>query len=659
MNYSNFCVSVTKWVIATTVALASAGCSSISLTRPESSSDFAYNVRKLEAPQPPEIAIIPVEQAKTSEKQQAENIWDRIRSSMSLNQIDSPATQKYLSYYSSHPEMIDHVFLKAAPYLDYILTQVEKRKMPTEIALLPFIESGFDPTAVSRTGATGLWQFTAKTGKYYRLRQNSSYDGRKDVVASTNAALNYLQDLHLEMGENWLLALASYNGGPTYVKHAANRLTKPIESVRFEDLTRLRLETLNYVPKLLALSRIIQSPDKYNIQLPEMASDKVLEVREFEFPINLHHISERTGVGIETLRSLNPGIKKTFVSGRGKLAIALPANAAPPLDNSIQFAKTEIPETTNTKPTTTKIASTFTANPDTSAGYRIKRGDTLSRLAIKFGTTVNRLKVANSLKSDLIIAGHDLLIPGKSGRMGIQVAKNISKPGMEKNSGNIPGAYSNYKTETGDTLYKLSRRFGTDIASIKRANNLRDDILIAGALIKIPEVNKKRKGNLYALASQNLDTFKRRISYKVGPGDTLYAIANHYGIESEDILKVNNLQRSQEVREGQILAIFPSEKHLSRRTQVAARDVSSTNVIQKMRDRPMLNSSHGKVISKAPNENFNPYKPVVRYLVGPGDTLWAIARHYRVKVKQISTWNELKGASHIHVGQTLNIHPSI
>ncbi|MDP2247068.1 MAG: transglycosylase SLT domain-containing protein, partial [Nitrosomonadales bacterium] len=218
-----------------------------------------------------ELTIIPQEEYFTNargivlEFSPEEDLWQRIKDGYELAQLQSPLTAKHESWYASHPEYMQRMTLRSERYLHYIVEEVEKRGMPTEIALLPMIESGFNPQALSRSSAAGLWQFMPVTGKHFGLQQDWWADNRKNVTAATHAALDYLQKLHLMFGD-WDLALAAYNAGEGTVRRAMEKNRKLGLPTDYQNLA-LSDETRNYVPKLQAMKNLISNPEQYGLNI--------------------------------------------------------------------------------------------------------------------------------------------------------------------------------------------------------------------------------------------------------------------------------------------------------------------------------------------------------------------------------------------------------
>ena len=257
------------------------------------------------------------------EKLLSPGLWERIRSGFAVPDLDTKIVASQIAWFAARPEHLQAIALRARPYLHFIVNEVERRGLPTELALLPFIESGFNPMALSSARASGLWQFIPETGTRYKLAQTSLYDGRRDVVASTGAALDYLQFLHAFNRGDWQRALASYNWGESAVARAVERNKSRGLAESYDSLT-MPDETRNYVPRLLAIKRIIADPAAYGLQLPEIANEPVFEVVKFQHDLELRLAAQFAGIPLEEFLILNPAFNSKHVPGSTGAALAIP-----------------------------------------------------------------------------------------------------------------------------------------------------------------------------------------------------------------------------------------------------------------------------------------------------------------------------------------------
>ena len=243
-----------------------------------------------------------------------QQLWGRMRENFEIAHTQvhpkgQPHIQKYVKKFSQEEKALTKISAQATPYLYYIVEQLEKRNMPAELALLPMIESAFQPQATSHRGAAGLWQFIPSTGRLYGLKQDDWYDGRRDIQASTKAALDHLEFLHQEFDHNWMLALAAYNAGEGTVHRAIQKNKRKGLPITFWDLN-LPKETREYVPKFLALVQIIGNPDKHAVSLPRIENKPYFVPVNPGVPLHLHQAAKLAGVDIQELKKLNPGYRR-------------------------------------------------------------------------------------------------------------------------------------------------------------------------------------------------------------------------------------------------------------------------------------------------------------------------------------------------------------
>lgn len=318
--------------------------------------------------------------------------WARLRNDFQWQvDADKPRVQRWLEYYRKSPDNVAAIARQASPWLYWVMEELERRDMPGEIALLPFIESAYDPTAQHPGGATGLWQLMPGTGDALGLRRDWWYDGRFDVISSTRAALDYLQ----QQADQWYdgdfeLALAAYNAGAGTVNRAIRRALAQGKSGSYWDL-RLPRQTMSYVPKLLALSQIIARPDEYGINLPAIANKPAFARVQVPGQIDLEQAAKLAGVSEAKLEALNPGLLQDVTLPRGASTLLVP----------IQARETLI----------TALADQPPRAMASWQRYRVKRGDTLSAIANRYAVPVSVLRQENRLNGDIIRIGQTLRVP--------------------------------------------------------------------------------------------------------------------------------------------------------------------------------------------------------------------------------------------------------
>jgi membrane-bound lytic murein transglycosylase D len=321
---------------------------------------------------------------------EAMDIWGRLRSGFDLPQAVGSSVQAQIEHFHNHPRHVEHILRRGEPYLYYILNRVAERGLPAELALLPVIESAFDPFSRSPAGAAGIWQFMPATARQVGLRRDWWFDGRRDIVAATEAALDYLGALRQRFDGDWLLALAAYNAGSARVNRAMRLNRSRGKPVDFWHLP-LPEETRSYVPKLLALRAIISSPEAHNITLPAVVNIHYFSAVDIDGPLDLQVAARLTGAPVEELMRLNPGLIRSITPPASPHTLLIPTAseqrfreqlARLPADQRVQSVK-----------------------------YRVRKGDTLSAIAQNSRTTVTRLRQINQLESTRIFAGKLLIVP--------------------------------------------------------------------------------------------------------------------------------------------------------------------------------------------------------------------------------------------------------
>jgi len=336
------------------------------------------------------IAITPPVKRTLAGKDEAVDIWERLRAGFKLSQQADPSVQAHIKNFRQHPRQIEDMLARGEPYLFYILSRVEERGLPAELALLPVIESAFDPFSSSPAGAAGLWQFMPATAKHVGLHQDWWFDGRRDIVAATEAALDYLSELHQRFDGDWLQAIGAYNAGGARVNKAIRLNRSRGKPVDFWHLP-LPEETRSYVPKLIALRAIISNPEAHNITLPALANKPYFITVDTGGQLDLQVAARLTGTPVEILQRLNPGLIRSTVAPESPHTLLIPRKseqrfreqlARLPADQRVQTVK-----------------------------YRVRWGDTLSTIAQNSRTTVTRLREINQLGSSRIYAGKLLIVP--------------------------------------------------------------------------------------------------------------------------------------------------------------------------------------------------------------------------------------------------------
>jgi membrane-bound lytic murein transglycosylase D len=388
------------------------------------------------------------------------DLWQRIRKGFVMEPLDSPLVLDHEAWYTSRPEYIKRFVDRGSLYLHYIVEQVEKRNMPMEIALLPVIESAFNPMAYSRAKASGIWQFIPSTGKNYGLAQDWWKDNRRDIVAATDAALNYLQRLHGMFG-SWELALAAYNAGEGTVSRAIAYNQKKGLPTDFNGISpRLRPETRNYVPKLIAVKNIVLSPAAYGIDLESVPDEPYFMEVQAPKKIDVKVAARLAGMSEDEFVALNPAHNKAVASGTGVLIV--------PVDKADDFRA-------NLENYDGALVSWTT--------YQARRGESIDAIAKKHHLTTAQLKAANfDLRLDkrgrLRAAGPVMVPMKREANAPIRVAQvaaaetaratRVAAPVRE-----APASGAKVHTvRSGDTLYSIAQRYRTTVDALTSINRL-------------------------------------------------------------------------------------------------------------------------------------------------------------------------------------------
>ena len=449
------------------------------------------------------------------------NIWQRINSNFSLpdNYRNIPVVQSQINWYKNHPQHVYQIIENAKPYLYYVVDQVEQRALPGELALLPFIESNFDPFAYSKVGATGLWQIMPGTASGYGVTINWWLDGRRDIVTSTDTALNYFTYLHGFFNNDWLYAISAYDSGEGTVKNAIHKQLKK-KIVNFWSLS-LPYETKSYVPKLLALKEIIKYPDKYGIKLPYLKNKKTFVSFTMPYQINLYQISSLAGIPIAELRKFNPGFRRDVSEPNNPVRILIPESHAKAFKDRLSKGLV-------------KKSSEYKWQK-----YTVLEGDTLSQIAVKFATTVNAIQDSNNLKSNRIQVGQRLLITTShdisTNKIPMLSLKDLNIISQDK----MPGPKQKiHSVQHGDTVSTIARKYRVKVREVEFWNgiNARNSLKVGDNIVIWKSILKSNS------------------TYKVKEGDTLGLIAKKYNSSISKIKSLNKLKTSL-IKVGQVIKI--------------------------------------------------------------------------------------------------------
>ena len=476
------------------------------------------------------------------------NLLERIRSGFTLADLGSPLIKEHEAWYANRPDYVRRMMERSQRYLFHIVEEVEKRGMPTEIALLPMIESAYNPKAYSTSHASGIWQFIPSTGKNFGLNQNWLYDGRRDIIAATDAALDYLQKLYNMFG-SWELALAAYNWGEGSVGRA---IAKNLARGEPTDYLSLRMppETRNYVPKLMAMKNIIMNPAAYGLELNSIPNSAYFAKVKIKQQMDVAVAARLAEVPMDEFVALNPAYNKPLLAGSGKPTLLLPV--AKVNSFSLNLENYESP-----------LSSWQTYTPH--------HGEKLNVIAQHFGISLARLKEINSIGGrKKQVAAQTLLVP---------ISKSANAPALAANIPEQEPAYklassSHNTTHTvakGDTVLTIAKRYGMSLAQLKTQNHLKSNRLTRGQRLTVvaaakPEKTvvvaqvklapaKSTKAKPVVVAKNAVDSGKNS-RYVVKRGDTVFSIARRFNVAVNDLQRWNNLPASHNLQPGNKLTVI-------------------------------------------------------------------------------------------------------
>jgi membrane-bound lytic murein transglycosylase D len=385
----------------------------------------------------------PAPVAKKARKQAPpSDVWERIRRQLQLHTLHNARIGAEREHYLAQSRYIDLVAPRAQLYLYYLVAEVEQRDMPIEIALLPLVESALDPLARSPQGAAGLWQFMPGTADHLGMRRDWWFDARLDLRASTGHALDYLESLHEDFDGDWLLALAAYNSGKARVRRAVARNQRAGKPSDFWSLDLPR-ETRRYVPRLVALSTLIAFDRALGLELPPIPNTPALVAVDTGGQIEMLRVAQLAGLELIDLRRPNAGQLRWATAPDGDNTLLVPASRAA----TLRSALAELPASERV----------------TWEHYRIRRGDSLIRIASRFDTQVGLLREVNNLRGNMIRAGDTLMIPNSA-------AWEESLALADRGGGN--SVRRGYTVRRGDSLYEIASRFDVSIDEIISWNKL-------------------------------------------------------------------------------------------------------------------------------------------------------------------------------------------
>ncbi len=591
------------------------------------------------------------------------NLWNRVRQGYRMPNVPyNPRIESQKNWFASRQSYIDRLTARASRYLYHTITEAERRGLPTELALLPIIESSYDPTATSNASAAGLWQFIPSTGRVYGLPQSATYDGRRDIIESTRAAYDFLTSLYNQFG-SWELALAAYNAGP-------GRIQRAIDANRAQGLPtdywslRLPSETMNYVPRFIAVAQIVANPAQHGLYFPDIANHNHFRAVPVNQGVSLYEVSSITGVDIEELRLLNPGLTSLTVDNLAPSRVVIPDSVPasadvqlraligsgyknnPPIQNTSFIAlnapsntnqqSAAILQQTNTLPTTKASLTTnnsIAQEPPLSAE---ERNFIAQQIRTEAAAPIQPIASDGNIELDALQTAQSVLDSrGQRKRLSYdksRVSSKVVQPVVQRNQGvnnTRMGNTSTYMVQRGDTLSSIAKRYGTSVAVLRRLNQIAvGEPLIAGkSLIVAGNVNTAQSTQVGSRNTSDRDTSSRDNSYVVRRGDTLIGVAGRYNLSVKQLAEYNNLSTNAKLIRGQKLWL------------VAGKVKSSNN--------SGSNTNSGS--------NANSKSSTTTYTVKTGDTLIGLANRLGVSTNEIAALNPFGANANLIAGRKIII----
>ncbi|MGL5048791.1 MAG: LysM peptidoglycan-binding domain-containing protein [Shewanella sp.] len=402
--------------------------------------------------------------------EQYADLWEKIQHANTIVINDDADVRVHRNFFDGKQRFMNQISDRAEPFLYYIVSQLEARNMPLELALLPIVESGYNPLAQAN-GPAGLWQMIPATGRNFGLTVNSAYDGRKDALASTDAVLDYLQHLHDTLGNDWINAVAGYNSGELVIKAAIDKNKAKGKPTDFWSLG-IPSKRVQTVPKWLAFIQIVRASNHYGLKIPPIANRPFLEKVPAPNGVDIGQIANAAGLSKAEFKTYNPGFRQGVIPSKGKYHIALP------LENIGQYQENQ--------------SKLYAQKRYDSQSYRVKSGDNLGTIAAKFDVSVKVLKQANNLTSDNLRIGQELTLftpvaandsepePAKAKKAKAKTeAKDANKPSTKTKTSAKPATkVATYKVKSGDTLDKIARKNKVKLADLMKWNQLNGKSII-------------------------------------------------------------------------------------------------------------------------------------------------------------------------------------
>jgi len=461
------------------------------------------------------------------------DLLERLRAGFTLPPVHHQRIDAERDWFARHPDYLLRVFTRAQRYLPYISAELDRRDLPLELALLPIVESAYDPFAYSHGRAAGLWQMIPGTATRFGVRQNWWYDGRRDIVDSTRAALDYLDYLYDFNEGDWLNAIASYNSGEGNVKKAVRRNRSAGKAEDFFSLN-LSKETSAYVPRLLALVDIVREPERYNVTLPYIADTPQFAVADIGSQLDLALAAELAGIDVDTVYAFNPGYNRWSTDPQGPHTLVLPYD----VNDTFLEALEQVPVKDRVR----------------WQRHKVKNGETISEIARDYHTTIPAIRTANNLRGNTIRAGNYLMIPMASKPLAsyslsadARLAKTQSRARADNKIDHV--------VRNGESFWSISQRYGVSTRDLSAWNGMApgDTLPVGRTLVVWSDANPATPTTVPSTAPGNTT---RKLNYTVRNGDSLYLIASRFRVTIAELTRWNNIDKNKILRPGQKLTMY-------------------------------------------------------------------------------------------------------
>lgn len=457
----------------------------------------------------------------------SELIWPRLMARFRIASCpEDSSAARWADWYADNAEYMQRVLNRAQPWMHHIVNEIEARDLPGELALLPVVESAFDPFAYSHGRAAGPWQFLSGTARDFGITINDWYDGRRDFVAATAAALDYLEYLGELFDGDWALALAAYNAGQGRVGRAIRRNAARGLGTEWHELPLPR-ETLNYVPKLKGLGCLFRDSTRYAFVLPALEDRPHVARIDVDGTVDLVALALAAELDLAELVTLNAGLNRHLMPPSGAADLIVPLAAAERVEQALAVLPAPA--------------------PIPSRQVRIERGDSLSVLARRHGTSVDELKRVNNLSGSRLIAGQTLALPGKPGDaepQGDERYRQVYRELTALQQQLLPTDRFIHRVRSGESLWVIARRYGVSVRDLQRMNGLAGTTMIRPGQRLVIETDRAVSAPL-----------QRSERYVVRQGDSLWLISRRQRVGLDELMRWNDLDADSVLRPGQELVI--------------------------------------------------------------------------------------------------------